>query len=219
MDRADDVALLRLLREGDECAFGALVARYRATMLRIALHYIPDRAIAEEAVQDAWIGILSGLRRFEGRSSLKTWLFSIVSNRAKTNALRETRALPLSLLAISPEGGSDELLRSPDRFLWRDDDGEFSRHWNSTSQHWEHLPEEHAEVQETVEYTRRAIACLAPTQRQVLILRDIEGWTSADVCRQLHITVSNQRVLLHRARAHVRDALERYFEDDNSAST
>ena len=198
----DDRALVERLRNRDEQAFMELVEQYGPAMLRVAQSFVRSRAVAEEVVQDAWVGVLRGIDRFEGRSSLKTWIFRILTNRAKTRGIREGRSLPFS--SLEPAGPAVEA----DRFH----DG--SHNWPG---HWAALPrafpEERLLSAETRGVIERAIAALPPTQRAVISLRDVEGWTAEEVCNALTLTETNQRVLLHRARSAVRTALERYFEE------
>src|SRR4051794_33014733 len=175
-----------------------LVDRYGPLMLRIALSHVPSRAVAEEVVQEAWLGVITGLDRFEGRSSLKTWLLRIVANRARTRGERERRSVPLS--AIEPAV-------DPERFL-PEDDGQFPGAWSTPPSHW---PEEQLLAKETLEQVQAAIAKLPPRQQEVIVLRDIEGWEPEEVGAALELSDGNQRVLLHRARSKVRADLERYF--------
>jgi RNA polymerase sigma-70 factor, ECF subfamily len=205
---ADDRRLVEALRDGDEAAFVALVDRYQASMIRIALLYVPDRAAAEDVVQEAWLGVLRGLDRFEARSSLKTWIFHILLNRAKTRAQRERRTVPFSTL-WNPDEEPDEPAVDPARFRdaepWKD-------HWASPPRSWSETPEARFLARETRKYVRQAVEALPPSQREVITLRDIEGWTADEVCNILEISETNQRVLLHRARSKVRQALERYLD-------
>jgi RNA polymerase sigma-70 factor, ECF subfamily len=184
-----EAALVRALRAGDEAAFADLVQRYSAALLRLALSYVRTRAVAEEVVQEAWLGVLRGIDRFEGRSSLKTWIFRIAVNEAKTRATREARSLPFSTLA-------DEATVDPERFI----DG----HWRSAPTTFELLQQ-----QDAIHCVEMTIASMSPQQRRVVTLRDICGLSSIEVCSLLRLSPENQRVLLHRARAKVCAALER----------
>jgi len=208
----DDLRLVETLRAGDEAAFSQLIDQYHASMLRLAMVFVPDEAVAEEVVQDAWIGILRGLPRFEGRSSLKTWMFRILTNTAKTRGQREGRSLPFSAL-VSSEGEVGEPALDADRFVPADDPRR-AHEWVSLPRNWDDIPENRLLTQETLAVARAAIEDLPVGQRNVITLRDIEGWTSAEVCNVLEIGESNQRVLLHRARSKVRQALERYFSEE-----
>ena len=204
---AADAELLARLRAGDERAFEELVRMYHGTMLGVARTYVKTRAIAEEVVQDAWVGVLKGLDRFEGRSSLKTWVLRILVNTAMTRGGREARSVPFSSLA--PEG--EEPAVEPERF--RGPDGAFPGHWAGYPQDWSTLPEEALAGRETLAVIKAAIEGLPPAQRQVITLRDIQGWSSDEVCDALEVSEGNQRVLLHRARSRVRAALERELAD------
>jgi len=185
-----------------------LIDRYHASMVRVARMFVRDRAVAEEVAQEAWLGVLTGLDRFEGRASLKTWLFRILTNRAKTRAQREGRSIPLS--AFGAEDDSDERTVDPARFLDRDDPRGPGA-WASPPKPWETLPEERLVSQETLGRIGEAIEALPESQREVIRLRDVEGWSAEEVCDALGLTDGNQRVLLHRARSGVRQALEDYL--------
>ncbi|MEA2595899.1 MAG: hypothetical protein QOF01_2368 [Thermomicrobiales bacterium] len=203
----DDLNLIAALRVGDERAFMTLVERYQSSLIRLALLYVGDRGAAEDVAQETWLGVLQGIDRFEGRSSLKTWLFRILTNRAKRRGERDHRAVPFSA-AWSP-GDDDGASGDPDRFFPPGHD--FAGHWSSLPQNWDDLPEERFLSAETRAIIDRAIATLPPTQRDVITLRDVEGWTSEDVRNALDLSETNQRVLLHRARTKVRRALEEHL--------
>lgn len=198
----EDELLLRRLRAGDEDAFMELVDRYGMQMLRVARMYVSTRAAAEEVVGETWLAVLTGLDRFEGRSSVKTWLFRILVNRAKTRGVREQRVVPFSSLADASEDVGATV--DADRFA-----PPGRGHWASEPERWSELPEERLLARETLEVARRAIEALPPNQRTVITLRDVEGWDADEVRDLLDISDVNQRVLLHRARAKVRRALER----------
>jgi RNA polymerase sigma-70 factor, ECF subfamily len=204
----DDQALVERLQHGDEAAFVTLVETYQALLIRLAMPYVAHRAMAEDVVQETWLGVLRGLDRFEARSSLKTWICRILVNRARTRAQRDGRLVPFSSFAASDDDG-DEPAVDPSRFY---DAGQHQGHWTSMVQSWDDLPEESLLSDETRERVRAAIETLPANQRTVITLRDVEGWQAADVCATLEISEANQRVLLHRARGKVRQALERYFE-------
>jgi RNA polymerase sigma-70 factor (ECF subfamily) len=197
-----DDLLIERLREGDEDAFMSLVDRLQPMMLRVARMYVSSHAVAEEVVQEAWLGVLQGIDRFEGRSSLRTWILRIVSNIAKTRGQREGRSVPFTSLA-----GDDVDAPSfdPDRFLGT---GEWIGHWSTVPEDWRGAPEERLTSSETLEAVRAAIASLPPMQAEVIRLRDVLGWTSEEVRNALDLTETNQRVLLHRARAKVRRTLD-----------
>ena len=193
----EDASLVEGLRAGDEAAFRALMHEYGGAMLRVAQMYVSSRAVAEEVVQDAWIGVLRGIGRFEGRSSLKTWLFRIVANTAKTRGVREARSIPFTSLGDDSEGSVD-----PDRFLGSGE--RFPGHWAVP-------PEGRVLAAEAMGVIERAIDALPPAQRAVITLRDIQGLSSEEVRNALDLTETNQRVLLHRARSKVRSAIEEYM--------
>jgi RNA polymerase sigma-70 factor, ECF subfamily len=207
---SDELALIGALSNGDEAAFVDLIDRYHGPLLRLAQVYVPNRAVAEEVVQETWMGVLRGLDRFEARSSLKTWIFRILVNRAKTRGEREGRIIPFSSL-WSAESAPDEAAVEPERFLPADHE-QWPGHWSSPPKSWGESPEERLLAGETRAYIRAAIETLPPTQQEVITLRDVEGFTSVEVCELLGITESNQRVLLHRARSKVRRALEHYMD-------
>jgi RNA polymerase sigma-70 factor (ECF subfamily) len=207
--RLDDSQLVRSLRDGDEAAFVLLTREYHHSLLRVARIYVSSRAVAEEVVQETWLGVLQGLDRFEGRSSLRTWVFRILTNIAKTRAQREGRTLPFSALA-RPDAVPEPAVE-PERFRVPDDPS-WPGHWSSPPQAW-NAPEERLLGGEVRAVVERAIEELAPAQRAVISLRDVEGWPSNEVCNALDISETNQRVLLHRARSKVRRALEDYFTE------
>ena len=202
---AAEAALLERLRAGDEPAFEALVARHYATMLAVAQTYVKGRSVAEEVVQEAWLGVIKGLDRFEGRSSLKTWILSILVNQAKTRGAREARSVPFA--ALAPEG--DEPAVDPDRF--RGPNESYPGHWRAFPGDWGRSAAAAVQDRETVRVVLDAIDALPATQQTVIRMRDVAGYTSEEVCALLAITEVNQRVLLHRARSRVRTALERHL--------
>ncbi|TAL10072.1 MAG: sigma-70 family RNA polymerase sigma factor [Nitrospirae bacterium] len=207
----EESTLLQALRNGDEAAFALLVDRYHGQLLRLAMAFVASRAIAEEVVQETWIGVLEGLARFEGRSSLKTWIFRILTNQAKTRGVRESRTVPFSPLG---NDDADKPSVDPTRFLTS---GYFVDHWASPPTPWdEATPERLLLSKECGQRLEQAIEALPPAQRQVLVLRDVDGLSSEEVCNVLALSETNQRVLLHRARSRVRRALERYLEGDAS---
>jgi RNA polymerase sigma-70 factor (ECF subfamily) len=171
--------------------------------------YVRERVVAEEVAQEIWLGVLQGIHRFEGRSSLKTWIFHILTNRAKTHGQREGRTIPFSAV-WNPDDDPDEMAVDPQRFLPADHP-RWPGHWASFPNRWDAIPEEHLLSQETRAVLQSAIDRLPPSQREVISLRDVEGWTSDEVCNVLGISKTNQRVLLHRARSKVRRALEQYL--------
>ena len=202
---ADERALIEALRRGDEVAFMRLVDEYGPMLLRVARMYVPSAAVAEEVVQETWIAVLNGIDRFEGRSSLKTWIFRILTNIAKTRGERERRSVPFSSAA---RAAADEPSVDPDRFLPAGD--EHARAWAIGPIPWPG-PEESLLSGETRDVILDAIEKLPPAQREVITLRDVDGWTSEEVRNALEISETNQRVLLHRARSKVRRAIERHL--------
>lgn len=207
-----DTRLLAALRAGDEAAFLQLVDRYHASLLRLALMHVSNRQVAEEVVQETWLAVLLGLKHFEGRSALKTWIVRILLNKAKTRAQREGRSVPFSSLpALDVE--ADEPSVEPERFH-SPDDLQWPGGWAVPSHTWESVPEQRLLARETRRRLREAIAALPAQQQEVILLRDIEGWTAAEVCNTLALSETNQRVLLHRARSKVRRALERYLDEE-----
>ncbi len=183
-----DTTLLDGLRAGDDAAFASLVSKYHTRLLRFAESMVPSRAVAEEVVQDTWLGVVRGIDRFEGRSSVKTWLFHILANRAKTTGAREARSVPLG----DPLEG---------RFT---DAGE----WGQPPEPWSDAVDSRVVADKLASRVRQCLPELPAGQRQVLVLRDIEGLEAAEVCTLLGISAGNQRVLLHRARAQIRGLLE-----------
>jgi RNA polymerase sigma-70 factor, ECF subfamily len=207
----DEQTLVARLCEGDEAAYAALVERYAGAMLRFALVYLADPAAAEDAVQETWIGVLKGIGRFERRSSLQTWMFRILLNRIRTMQRRDRHTIPFSR-HFDAELSPAEPAVEADRFL-PPDHPRWPMHWRVPPQSWGESPEERVLALETRACIDRAIAQLPPSQREVLTLHDVERWSSEEVCNVLKISASNQRVLLHRARARVRQALEDYFRE------
>jgi RNA polymerase sigma-70 factor (ECF subfamily) len=205
-----DAQLVEALRAGDDEAFRELVVAWHAPLLRVAQIFVPSRAVAEEVVQETWLRVLGALDRFEGRSSLKTWVFRILANTAKTRAQREGRVIPFS--SLQDPGRVPEAAVDADRFL-PDDHAQHPGAWSSPPRE---LPEERLLAAETRSRIAAAIDALPANQRAVIVLRDVQGWSSDEVCNALDITAVNQRVLLHRARARVRNALEDYLAVENA---
>jgi RNA polymerase sigma-70 factor (ECF subfamily) len=206
MDEGD---LLERLRARDESAFAELVRAWSPAMLRLARMYVKDQAAAEEVVQEAWLGVLQGIDRFEGRSSLKTWVYRILVNRAITKGTREARSVPFAALAAG-EAEADEPAVDPDRFTREGG-------WASPPRRWQDQPELALRSSETLDVARAAIARLPEMQKAVITMRDLEGFDAEDTRNALEISESNQRVLLHRARAKVRAALEEHFGEADEA--
>jgi len=201
----DDPRFLQALRNGDEAAFASLLDQYHGRLLRLAMNFVRSYAVAEEVVQETWVGVLEGLNRFEERSSLKTWIFRILINQAKTRASRESRTVPFSSTQ-SPQDEDREPAVDPSRF-------EADGHWASELRSWDNdTPERLVLSKECREYIDKAIEALPPNQRLIIQLRDVEELDSKEGCNILKISETNQRVLLHRARSRVRQALEQYLE-------
>jgi RNA polymerase sigma-70 factor (ECF subfamily) len=201
----DDVTLVEALRRGDEKAFAELVARHHSALLRLAMSYVATKEQAEDAVQETWMGVLSGIDRFEGRSSLKTWIFRILVNRAKTKGVRERRSVPFS--SLEGDGDEHEPSVDPARFHGTPSAG----FWSAPPESWAGIPEDRLLSGETRAVVDEAIATLPDSQRAVITLRDIKGFTAQEACDVLGLTEANQRVLLHRARSKVRARLEEYL--------
>ena len=187
-----DAPLLARLRDGDEEAFVILVERYHSSMLRLAMSYVSSRAIAEEVVQDTWLAVLRGLGRFEERSSLRTWVFSILVNRARTTGVREARSVP-----VADAGPVVDAARFGPNGAWA-----------VPPEPWAEEAENRIDAGKLSELVRGGLDGLPGRQREVVVLRDVEGMSSAEVCQVLAISEANQRVLLHRGRSKLRQALE-----------
>jgi RNA polymerase sigma-70 factor, ECF subfamily len=210
MDRTSEAELIDRLQRGDEAAFTWLVDTYSPSLRRLALVFVSVDAVAEEVVQETWLAVLTGIARFEGRSSLKTWLFKILTNRAKTRAVREKRTVGFS--ELGPEDGDGPAV-SPERFLPADDPS-FPGHWSTPPRPWSGAIEQAVLRRETMEVLRRGLENLPRSQRTVVMLRDVEGWPAHEVCAALELSEANQRVLLHRGRSRLRSILETYFAED-----
>jgi RNA polymerase sigma-70 factor, ECF subfamily len=200
----EESALLDALRRGDEDAFARLVGEHHATLRRVARLYVANTSIADEVVQDTWLGVIQGIWAFEGRSSLKTWIFRILVNRARTRAVRESRSAPLTDTPSTESGAEPEASVSPE--------SPTPGHWAQPPLDPSSSPERSLLTKELRERLETVIDALPSNLRIVLWLRDVEGWSSDEVCNALAIQETNQRVLLHRARSRARAALEPYFE-------
>src|SRR5215469_1359389 len=200
-----DADLVAQLRAGDESAMAQLVDEWSPAMLRVARSFVGSVQSAEDVVQDAWLGMLSGLARFEGRSSLRTWTFSILVNRARTRGTREARTVPQSPLDLRGEPATEDWCAAPG---W-----DRPANWSSigAQSQWDTAPETAALSKEALRQLDRALSALPPRQRQVVTMRDVCGMDAGEVCAALHISPANQRVLLHRARAVLREALASYY--------
>jgi RNA polymerase sigma-70 factor, ECF subfamily len=197
-----DAKLVERLRARDENAFMELIRELNPSLLRVARMFVPTAAVAEDVVQETWLAVLNGIDRFEGRSSLKTWIFRILTNTAKTRGERERRSVPFS--ALDTEDGGYEPAVERSRFTG-------TGHWAVLPRAW---PEDKLLAAETLAVIEHAIERLPQTQRTVITLRDVEGWTADEVRNALELSETNQRVLLHRARAKVRNALEQYLSEE-----
>ncbi|MCZ6580232.1 MAG: sigma-70 family RNA polymerase sigma factor [Nitrospirae bacterium] len=205
-----ELQLVQGLRNGNEAAFSSLIDRYHTQLIRLARAFVPSQAVAEEVVQETWLAVLQGITRFEGRSSLKTWLFQILTNRAKTRGRQESRYVSFSDAANQTDQ-EEEIAMEPERFH---PSGHLTGHWTIRPTTWdENTPERLLLSKEGLAQIEKAIQALPANQRQVIILRDFEGIDSEEICHMLHITLTNQRVLLHRARCKIRAVLEAYLKE------
>jgi RNA polymerase sigma-70 factor, ECF subfamily len=202
---ADDHALVERLKAGDEQAFMDLVVRWSPSLVRVARMYVPSAAVAEEVVQETWLAVLQGIDRFEGRSSLRTWVFSILVNRARTRGERERRSVPFAALAREESEGDFAAVDAA-RFVG-------AGAWAAPPVRWWEEPERALASSEAVDRIESEIAKLPEMQRLVITMRDVEGLSSEEVRSALAISETNQRVLLHRARSKVRAGLEDYYTD------
>lgn len=205
----NDQSLVEALRCGDESTFVALIDRYHRSMLRVAARYVASDTVAEEVVQDTWLGVLQGIDRFEERASLKTWIFSILLNQARRRGVAERRSVPFSVFSREDTEPAVNLGR------FYSSGHEDAGHWIGALIDWRQSAEDMVLAEETRAVVQQAIATLPDPQAMVMTLRDLEGWSATEVCQLLDISESNQRVRLHRARSCVRRDLERYFEGAN----
>ena len=203
-----DAELLDRLRAGDAAAFAAIVDGWSPVMLSVARRYVHDLHAAEDVVQEAWMGVITGISRFEGRSSLRSWAFSILINRAKSRWVRDARLLPSADLTGSPPSGP-----TVDPVRFRGPDDAYPGHWTSTGapRPWDQ-PESGVLTHEVAQHLERALSELPERQRLVVELRDVQGMSAEETCAALHLSAGNQRVLLHRGRAALRAALEEYYD-------
>jgi RNA polymerase sigma-70 factor (ECF subfamily) len=201
---ASDEQTVAALRSGDERTFRELFERSYPMMKRVARGYARSDAVAEEIVQDTWLAVVTGIDRFQGRSSIGTWIFSILTNQAKTHSARERRAMPFSSV---PLAGADEPVVDPDRF--QKDDEAWPGHWATPPRPWQR-PERRLMSLEARERLKEALEQLPDRQRVIVGLRDVEGLTAEEVCGLLDLSQENQRVLLHRGRSRLRAVLEEY---------
>jgi RNA polymerase sigma-70 factor (ECF subfamily) len=207
----EDGELVARLRQGDEAAFARIVTSWSPMMLRVARGHVSTDASCEEIVQETWMAVIRGLDRFEGRSSLRTWVFRILTNLAKTRGVREARSVPMS--SMSPFAPADEAgpTVDPDRFRPADD--QYPHNWTPVGApvQWQPGPEQAAVAGETRRLLGTALQDLPERQRAVVTLRDVHGLSSDEVCAALDLSAANQRVLLHRGRARLRAVLEEYY--------
>jgi len=210
---SEDATLVARLRQREESAFVTLIDRFHAPLVRFLRNYLPDADAADEIAQETWIAVLEGVGRFEGRSSLKTWLFRIGANRAQTRMRRERRTVPFASLGRG--GGDDDADIDAERLLPAAFDPA-SGSWKSVPARWDEEPETRLTSDETVALVQATIQLLPPMQAAVVTLRDIEQWSAAEVREALDLSEANQRVLLHRARARLRKALELHLEGGRS---
>ena len=206
----DESELIDRLLSGDEDTFSDLLQKHYSAMIRLASVYAKDRSHAEEIVQETWLSVLNGLERFQARSSLKTWIFSILVNQAKTYAKREGRWIQYSTM-IDPDTGGPSV---PVERFYDSSREELAGRWARPPKNWDSNREEKLLGQETRALIESTMEKLPPSQREVLTVRDIEGCTSEEACNLFGLTKTNQRVLLHRARSKVRQVLENYFEGE-----
>jgi RNA polymerase sigma-70 factor, ECF subfamily len=200
----DDETLLARLRKGDELAFDEVVAKHHGAFIRMAMSHVADRETAEEVVQDAWLAVIESLDRFEGRSSLRTWIFGILIHKAKDRGVREKRHSTFSAFETLDDDSEEAI--DPARFR---QSGEWAGHWAFPPQPWDaRTPEKLLASQQAVNAMNRAIEALPRTLKDVLILRDVEGVEAKEICEILKITETNLYVRLHRARERVRAAVE-----------
>jgi RNA polymerase sigma-70 factor, ECF subfamily len=210
LDFSDDRMLVGALRQGDGAAFAWLLDRYDASLRRLARNYVATPEVADEVVQETWLAVVKGIDRFEQRSTVKTWLFRILMNVARSRGVREHRSIPFASAAGALDEGADPAV-DPERF--QPAGARSPGHWAAPPTPWDEEPEARLLSQETLAFVAASIEKLPPAQREVITLRDLEGWTSVEVCNALDLSETNQRVLLHRARSKVRQALESHFED------
>ena len=207
--QADESELLAALRRREESAFTRLVTTHHSSLLRVARLYVGSPAACEEVVQDTWLGVLKGLDKFQSRCTLKTWIFQILVNRAKTRGEREGRMIPFSAL-FDPQADPGEPAVDPSQF--NENDPEWPGGWVTQPGDWGKTPEQSLLSREFRALLQSAIDALPPNQKEVITLRDVQDWTSEEVCNILGVSETNQRVLLHRARSKVRQSLDRYFK-------
>ena len=206
LEFSDDAVLVKALGARDADAFAYLLDRYHSSLVRLAQQYVPSRAVAEEVAQETWLAVIEGINRFEHRSSVKTWLFRIMINIARTRGVQEHRTIPFATTPTPDDGPAVD----PRRFRRLDPRTRGS--WKRPPHAWSE-PEQHALDAEILDTVRQAVDRLPPDQREVITMRDLLRWSATEVCDALDITDANQRVLLHRARSKVRAVLERQYDE------
>jgi RNA polymerase sigma-70 factor (ECF subfamily) len=215
-EATQDERLVAGLRAGEESVFAELIESYGEAMLRIARGVVASPAVAEEVVQDTWLAVFTGVHRFEGRSSLRTWIFRILMNTAHTQRTRDARTLPFA--DLGRELADDEPAVDPERFL-PPGHRRWPGHWSTPPQPWESDPESRVLAAETLDVVRGVLDLMPMGQRAVVTLRDVQGWTAEEVSEALGVSRGNQRVLLHRARSRLRTALEEWMQAPRKALT
>lgn len=208
--RKDEHELVEALRRGDQAAYSALVAELTPALTRLALGHVSSRAVADEVVQDTWLGVLDGIDHFQERSALRTWIIQILLNKARTRGVREKRTVPFSFLRRRDDPGDDGPSVDPSRFQGQGDRA--PGHWARPPIEWQ-TPEARLETNAARQVLLEAIAALPERQREVITLRDVLGYSSDEVRNALEVSETNQRVLLHRARSKVRAALEAHTSE------
>jgi RNA polymerase sigma-70 factor (ECF subfamily) len=203
---ADDRRIVSGLRSGDAAVFAEVFDRYNGSLVRVAMRYVPSRAVAEEVAQDTWIGVIEGIDRFEGRSTFKTWLYKILIFRARSRGERERRTTPMSALA------DDDSAPSVPTERFRGSDALWAGHWATPPRRWDGDAEDRLLAGQARSVIDAAIAEMPLAQREVIVMRDLSQFSAVQVCELLGLTEANQRVLLHRARSRVRAALENYLD-------
>ncbi len=209
----EDLRMVEAMRHGDESTFDRLVAWYHASLLRFAMAFVPSQTVAEEVVQETWLAVLEGIHQFEGRSSLRSWIFAILKNQAKTRGVRESRHVLLSAVG-SPGDDSDDPSVEPERFHFS---ASRTDHWAVPPRSWDEItPERLLLSKESREYLEGAMRALPLIQQQVIRLRYMKGFTTREICKVLRISENNHHVLLHRGRAKLKPAIEYYLNGDRS---
>jgi len=206
LEFSDDAVLVKAIAARDPDAFSYLLDRYHASLVRLARQYVPSRAVADEVVQETWLAVIQGIDRFEHRSSLRTWLFRILVNIARSHGVKESRSIPFATTELLDQEPAVDPHRFR-RFALRD-----RGTWKQPPRQWSD-PEQRALDAETLTTIDLAVEQLPPAQREVLTMRDLLGWSAVEVCDALEVSDANQRVLLHRARSKVRTALERHYDE------